>query len=132
MQKKNSNGVKAVFRPLTRTLAVLLMLLYVVSATDITSLHHHEAEVSHTAEDEQDACHLSIFHNIDKACGHEKHLIAKESCPACDLIIHRDVTLPDINRNDASTTFITWTETVYREPLSFATPLLPSRAPPAT
>ena len=78
-----------------KTVSLLLMAAMLFMVSGVVSLHNHEHthehSVSHTLEDEADACHRSIYHgDITLGCQHKSHVHnAETDCQLCDLINHR-------------------------------------------
>jgi len=72
---------------------LFLLLLYGMGSLEIASIHsllHNPSEEAeaHTAKDENDACHQSIYHNLkSEDCNHKAHLTALKKCPLCQLSI---------------------------------------------
>lgn len=66
----------------------LLILLYGAGSLRIESLHRflHEHESGlHTQEQENNACHRTVFHGSSSSCEHPTHLSPNWKCPLCDL-----------------------------------------------
>ena len=78
--------------------AVLLFTIY-LSADLINSLHsvfQHQKIIEEvcSVEQEDDACHIAIYHGGESSCEHEEHFIPKiVDCELCSIILHRH-TLP--------------------------------------
>ena len=72
-----------------QSVTIVLVLLYGLGSLRIESLHqlvHHEESVLHSPEQEQNACHRTIFHfNVAAQCSHETHVSSLWKCPFCDL-----------------------------------------------
>jgi hypothetical protein len=78
---------------------LFFIVLYAIQGNRPETLHHffhqHEAQVTHSQEEEQDACHQSIYHaTTTKGCEHPLHIVANDPCPACDLYFHTDHYIP--------------------------------------
>ena len=77
-------------------LVVLLLLVFYVAGTSHlellhSSVHSHDAIVTHSDEQEGDPCHRFLHHNdVEKGCGHDAHLIVSEKCDMCDLGFYGD------------------------------------------
>ena len=76
--------------------AVALAGLYIFSflLTDLVHpLIHHQEYTTHTAADEQDPCHLEIYHGVkESSANHHTHLsTANDKCWLCDIVFHHDV-----------------------------------------
>lgn len=70
--------------------AGLLVLLYIAGHVEFEAIHHElhgeEAHVTHTAADEQDACHVAIYHySSESGCHHKAHITSEKKCPLCHL-----------------------------------------------
>jgi hypothetical protein len=71
-----------------QSLAVLLLLLvYVAANVEFEALHqelHTDHHISHTEADEQDPCHLSLYHqDVKEGCHHHAHFTVAKKCPLC-------------------------------------------------
>ena len=70
--------------------AVFLLLLYFAGNVQFESFHDviHSLEQSlHTAEQENDPCHRTIYHEVENdGCDHETHLTSVEQCPLCHVV----------------------------------------------
>ena len=76
------------FKPIT---LVLFFALYIASGTGYGLFHQHQSFVSHSTEEENDACHRAIYHiEKENACKHESHISKNERCSDCHLICYPD------------------------------------------
>lgn len=69
---------------------VLLLLFLALGASEISSVHNliHKKETAelHTALNETDPCHISVYHyQRNTGCDHDAHLIKEDTCSFCDL-----------------------------------------------
>jgi hypothetical protein len=118
-----------------RTLgAAVLLLLYLISGQPQEVFHqfvHEHEEITHSAEQEQDACHRSIYHEQNDGCGHKAHFTTSEKCALCDHYIKTDH-LYSTNANHTSTVIYS-TDRAFIATFSASDPIrvLPSRGPPA-
>lgn len=70
---------------------ISLLFLYFLGSSGIESIHKffHEEVVLHTAEDESDPCHLTLYHQQrDGSCDHTSHFVEKEKCSLCGIQFH--------------------------------------------
>lgn len=86
------------YEKLMRITVLFLMLLYIGSTLTPEQLHsfihHHEITVTHSADEEQDPCHRTLYHHdTEQGCEHDSHLIAYDDCEGDDQIYHGDYTL---------------------------------------
>lgn len=83
--------------------ALLLLNIYLVGSihTDVLHqfLHAHDNAVAHTAEQEKDACHLSVYHQQkNKGCDHGAHFVKRENCNFCHAVFHSEpIVLPKLS-----------------------------------
>ena len=74
--------------------AGLLLLLYVVAHIEFDAVHHllhEEVHITHTVVDEQDPCHLAVYHHAEeKGCHHKAHVSASKKCPLCHFNVVND------------------------------------------
>lgn len=72
-----------------------MLLAYLINAVSFESFHHvvhdHDHTVSHTFEDETDACHRAIYHgDLELGCEHKNHVHKSDiDCQLCDFINNR-------------------------------------------
>jgi hypothetical protein len=67
-------------------------MLLAIMPFDVVHDHDcHEQTVSHTSEDEQDPCHVSIYHSErgdNNLCPHQEHLsTSTEECSLCKVVV---------------------------------------------
>ena len=73
-----------------------MLLAYLINAVSIESFHHavhdHDHAVSHTLEDETDACHRAIYHgDLELGCEHKTHIHETHvDCDLCNVTLIRD------------------------------------------
>ena len=115
---------------------LLLLLSYIAGTSEIQSIHKlfhsHRHTIAHSAADEVNLCHRSIYHDSDITCGHATHVSAYEECAACDLFINADEILLPVNflpQESMSTPVIEWSFISVR---SHDPAYLQARAPPAS
>lgn len=78
---------------LSATAILLLLVIYLAGTVEISSFHailHNaqDARELHSAVNETNSCHQSIYHNKkDKSCEHKSHIIANKSCDLCQLFL---------------------------------------------
>jgi hypothetical protein len=71
-----------------------LLIFYVTCTSQFEVLHHvfhsHDSLVSHSAEEEKDACHRAVYHHeTEQKCDHS-HIVVADKCELCDLISHTE------------------------------------------
>jgi len=115
--------------------STLLLVLYLAGNIQSDAIHQllhaHEA-VSHSIEDEGNACHRSIYHDDTTAgCVHNTHITRLEKCGLSHVIVHSD----QLATTDSSCEFIGTAEDNEAGSVSLAlsdiSVTLPSRAPPS-
>jgi hypothetical protein len=113
----------------------LMVVIYLAGAIQFNAIHatlHASAEeVLHSPENEKEACHQAIYHQVPEgSCQHKTHLVANDKCSLCDLIVPAAYLLVDETHQDL---------TQHNSPIQIPTyscsyqdiiALLPSRAPP--
>ncbi|MFT4524009.1 MAG: hypothetical protein ACI85F_000150 [Bacteroidia bacterium] len=78
-----------------RNMSLLLLAAVFFLASGVVSIHDHEHShdhaVSHSQEDEADACHRSIYHgDLNLGCEHKSHVHDSDlDCQLCDFINNR-------------------------------------------
>jgi hypothetical protein len=80
-----------IFKLLKGSIVISLLFLYFLGSSKIESLHKffHEDVVLHTAQDESDPCHLTLYHpQRDQGCDHTSHFVQDEKCSLCDIQFH--------------------------------------------
>ena len=119
-----------------QTLAVLVLaVIYVASNVEFDAIHHelhdHSDHITHTVTDEQDPCHIALYHHSEKGCGHKAHLTVEKKCPLCHVHSSNEKILT------AGLTFIqTPVSNKFQPEITVSAIVtrayhLPSRAPPA-
>lgn len=78
-----------------RVVTLLLLVLYMAGSSDFEVLHSlvhvHDQIVTHSAEQEHDPCHRSMYHrDVEQGCDHESHFVVSNKCQMCDLAFHGD------------------------------------------
>jgi len=123
-------------RRLQSLAAVLLVLIYVAANVEFEAIHEtfhqHEAHVSHSIADEQDPCHISLYHQSDgNGCHHKAHLSTGKKCPLCHIYHIGDKLFVTANvTNDVIANEVVGVEyTISLIPQVIH--LLPSRGPPS-
>ena len=117
--------------------AVLLLLsLYLVGTVEVTSfhnvLHSTDGETGlHSAVNESNACHKSIYHNKKgESCKHKSHVTTNNKCPLCHLSLQTfEFFIAKPVAYHTLTTTLTSGE-VHASTIGEVISLLPSRAPP--
>jgi hypothetical protein len=70
--------------------ALCLLLLYLAGNVQNESFHQviHSLEQSlHTAEQEEDPCHRTLYHELENdGCDHKTHLTEIKQCPLCHVV----------------------------------------------
>jgi hypothetical protein len=70
--------------------AILLLLFYVAGNVQFESFHqvfHSLEKALHSAEQENDPCHRSIYHDAkENGCDHKTHVTAVKNCPLCHVV----------------------------------------------
>lgn len=77
-----------ILKLLKGSFVISLLLLYFLGSSRIESFHKffHEDVVLHTAQDESDPCHLTLYHQQrDGGCDHTSHFVEEEKCSFCDI-----------------------------------------------
>jgi hypothetical protein len=74
---------------------MVLLMLYSVASLRIDSLHqffHAENIVElHSAEQESNPCHKSIYHQqSEEGCAHQSHISQNDKCPLCEYKVTSD------------------------------------------
>jgi hypothetical protein len=119
-----------------QSLAVLLLLLFYVAANvEFEALHHEfhaDHHISHTEADEQDPCHLSLYHQATKeGCHHDAHITAAKKCPLChvSMVTEKILTALPVSAN----LIFSEHHPSIHSPFSVQAcyPLVPSRGPPS-
>ena len=90
---KNSGVVHG----LKAALYIFLLMFYVVGTCQLEALHQffhsHNNLISHSEEEEKDACHRAVYHpETEKKCDHS-HIVVADKCELCDLIFYTDQVL---------------------------------------
>jgi hypothetical protein len=80
-------------------LSGLLLTLYCLGTMPSALIHdifHEHHEVTHSASDEADPCHRTIYHqDADKGCRHESHFMSSEQCKFSDSVLPIDQSIAD-------------------------------------
>jgi hypothetical protein len=75
-------------------IAAFLLSLYIAGtiASDLVHqvVHEHQHEALHTAEQEKDPCHRSLYHHDTNGCDHQAHVSKIEKCKHCHILFHTD------------------------------------------
>lgn len=72
-------------------IVLFLLVIYLVGTVEVSSLHAllHNTENQkelHSAVNETNGCHQSIYHNkTDQGCEHKSHIVANKKCDLCQL-----------------------------------------------
>jgi hypothetical protein len=87
---------------------VLLLALYSVAALRVNSFHElfHAKEIAelHSAEQENNPCHKSIYHQQSQAgCEHKSHITENTKCPLCELNVTPDQLVENLFEQTKST-----------------------------
>jgi hypothetical protein len=115
--------------------AIIFLLLYVAGNAPVEIIHQfihaNDAHVSHSADQEKDPCHNTIYHVGKKDnCHHDTHLVKLAKCSLCDLIIHSDhVAIVNQSSESVQSYFLINEHVLPGLPHHIALQL-PSRAPP--
>lgn len=117
-----------------KVLTFLLLLFYILLTARVETLHKafHDPEtiVSHSAAQEKDPCHIAIYHNVDRGCDHDAHLVVSDNCQICNFAIHGDqstVAVKAATSTHPSEKFVCYDE----RSDGYSVILSSSRAPPA-
>jgi hypothetical protein len=127
---------KGKMRGLKPVLSILLLTFYITGNAHFESLHqllhHHRGlAVSHTASEEKDPCHRSIYHDdATNGCGHKSHIIVSHKCDLCDSIFHHDQIAGFLDLPIASDDPAIVDSSLPARTASTPSLILPSRAPP--
>jgi hypothetical protein len=75
-------------------ITTLLLSLYIAATigTDLVHqvFHEHQNAALHTAQQEQDPCHRSLYHHDTHGCDHQAHVSKIEKCKHCHILFHTD------------------------------------------
>lgn len=114
----------------------ILAFIYLIGTTEIQSVHsilHNtvdEVEL-HSAANEQNGCHQSIYHNQkEKNCEHKSHYVEVKKCPLCQLTMQSLHLIVEKNHSSFSNGGTEINGGINQMPVSDLQLLLPSRAPP--
>ncbi|MEJ7646375.1 MAG: hypothetical protein WKF87_17390 [Chryseolinea sp.] len=82
-------------RALLRILCVaVLLLFYLAGNTPFTFIHQlvhpDELQHAHSATDEIDPCHRTIYHGGEKGCNHEFHIEKVSGCSLFHTVVYTD------------------------------------------
>lgn len=96
-----SNSVNAVRQGIKLLSLLVLLSFYLIGTVEFSSFHaaFHPADESglHSAINESNACHQTIYHNVSgKNCEHTSHIVSLKKCPLCHLTLQ---TLSLVNDN---------------------------------
>jgi hypothetical protein len=74
---------------------VFLLLFYFIGNNQGNTFHNlfhdHNDLITHTADQEKDPCHLSVYHyGVSDGCSHKQHLSVNDKCDLCHPFIHAD------------------------------------------
>lgn len=74
---------------------VIILFFYVIGNIPPPFFHSlvyvHDSVVSHAAEQEKDACHVSLYHEgRDGSCEHKTHLVKVEKCSLFHPVLQKD------------------------------------------
>lgn len=131
-----SHTVQNLTRRLQSLAAVLLLLIYVAASVEFEAIHEiihsHDAHVTHTTADEQDPCHISLYHHADEnGCHHKAHFTAEKKCPLCHIHHIGDKLFVTATVSGVVTTKQVVAVEYATDLFSQVNHLLPSRAPPS-
>lgn len=128
----NKSGYLRLIRAICVFSVVGVYLAGNVQATLIHPLAHLHASVSHTEEDESDACHRMVYHGEKEACPHSEHVLEVEVCGLCDILIKQEelVAVPAAEQRVLPTAAYYFAG--FSDPTIKTSVQSPSRAPPAT
>lgn len=85
--------VRAFSRLLQTCCATLLIGVYLLGSVEVETFHaisHHQenAEI-HSAKNEANPCHISIYHkNVQDGCDHRTHVTKNTKCSFCSTQLH--------------------------------------------
>jgi hypothetical protein len=75
-------------------IAALLLSLYIAATigTDLVHqvFHEHQNAALHTAQQEKDPCHRSVYHHDTHGCDHQAHVSKIEKGKHCHVLFHTD------------------------------------------
>lgn len=85
--RSSSKFGQNIFQLLKSSMVIFLLFLYFLGSSGIEFPHKffHE-DVLHTAQDESDPCHLTLYHQQrDGGCEHTSHFVEEGTCALCDI-----------------------------------------------
>lgn len=70
-------------------LALIVAIAYLLGSVSFEALHKliagHSQTIAHTQEQEQDPCHITLFHQERTGgCEHTTHIVEIDNCTLCD------------------------------------------------
>jgi hypothetical protein len=85
----------AMYKGIKPFVVILLLLLYILGTVEIdtfhSALHANDNTVLHSAQNEKDFCHRTIYHQDKKnGCEHKTHFTDLKLCPLCQVTSHSD------------------------------------------
>lgn len=95
MSHKTTIFSRKLFKSIQAVCALGILVIYVLGNISAGDFHHiwhaAEAPVEHSPEQEEDLCHLALFHHAaPQHCDHEFHVRDKTTCTLCDVILHNE------------------------------------------
>lgn len=85
---KHNNKDKSCFAACS---VLVLLVIYLVGIVEVSSFHallHNSPNQKelHSAVNESNSCHQSVYHNQkDQGCAHKSHIVANKKCDLCHL-----------------------------------------------
>lgn len=114
---------------------IVLFTVYIFGAFGLTTFHPvshaHAYEVLHSADQEKDLCHRTLYHGDAKqGCHHSAHVVAKDKCGMCSTISHPNQVLPCGFKDSVIRFLAVVSNPEFQDTCCTAVTLFPSRAPP--
>lgn len=116
-------------------MVLFLAALYLLGNVEIQSFHSffHADEVElHSAINESNGCHQSVYHNKSKeSCNHNAHVVELKKCPLCQLTLQSLHLFVDKSQLEFSIDSNSLSGITNESKEELISTLVPSRAPPA-
>lgn len=128
----NSAGIERSFKA---TFALLFLLSYLIGNTQFELHrfnHADENALLHSANQEKDPCHLTLYHHATKnGCEHKTHISENHKCTLCDLSSHSHQVIISFRAETLFRFFDDYPISNLDAKLIDSDTNLPSRAPPS-
>jgi hypothetical protein len=92
MSHRAKTAVKTLKTALWGCVVLLMVVIYLAGAIQFNAihaaLHASNQEELHSPENEKEACHQAIYHQVPEgSCDHKTHLVANDKCALCHSIV---------------------------------------------